>query len=311
MPQFIFNRRQFLAWSASVSASSQIAWAAPEHAEAHLLKRAIPASGERIPCVGIGTNKWISNDNAQEQAILRETLEKFFALGGRVIDTAPVYRSSETALGNLIAELGINDAFYLATKIDRQQPDEALEQMQRSKRYLRTNKLDLLQVHNLRGATDLLNSMFEWRDAGHIRYVGITTSRISQFTEMEQLMRDFPLDFVQLNYSLVERDAEQRLLPLAQDRNIAVMVNRPFARAKFFSVTKGNDLPAWATEFDCDSWAQFALKFVLAQPAVTCVIPGMSTPRHVADNLNAGSGKLPTTDQRARQINTFAQLTTN
>jgi len=309
MPQFKFNRRQFLAWGASVSASSRIAWAAPEHAEAYLLQRAIPASGELIPCIGIGTNKWITNDNTQEQALLSETLEKFFSLGGRVIDTAPVYRSSETALGNFITELGINDAFYLATKIDRQQPNEALEQMQRSKRYLRTDRLDLLQVHNLRGATGLLNSMFEWRDAGHIRYVGITTSRISQFPEMEQLMREFPLDFVQLNYSLVERDAEHRLLPLAQDRNIAVMVNRPFARAKFFSATKGNDLPAWAAEFDCKSWAQFALKFVLAQPPVTCVIPGMSSPRHVADNLNAGRGRLPTKNQRMRQINAFAQLT--
>jgi aryl-alcohol dehydrogenase-like predicted oxidoreductase len=308
MAQFNLSRRQFVAWSAAASASIKLSWAGEHAGPAPMLQKQIPSSGEKIPAIGIGTNRWISDGPAEETALLRQTLQDFFALGGRVIDTAPAYRSSETAIGNINKELGINDAFFLATKIDRQSPEDARIQLGESLEFLQTGQLDLLQVHNLGGASDLLKTMFEWRDEKLVRYVGITTSRISQFAEMEALMQDFPLDFVQLNYSLLERDAEERLLPLASERNIAVLVNRPFARGKLFQKTKRKPLPEWAKESGCESWAQYGLKFVLSHPAVTCAIPGMSKPDHVADNLNAGRGWLPDATQRQQQADDFERL---
>ncbi len=308
MSEFKLNRRHFIALGASASACTSLGWAASHSTSKGLLKRPIPSSGESLPIIGIGTNRWISDGPIDEMESLRNTLRQFFDLGGRVIDTAPVYRSSETALGNLITELNITDAFFLGTKIDRKESDEALKQLRRSLEYLQTSKLDLLQVHNLRGAKDLLDTMFEWRDSGLIRYVGITTSRISQFAEMEQLMRDHPLDFVQLNYSLIERDAEQRLLPLAAEKKIAVLVNRPFARGKFFKAVQEKSLPEWASELECNSWAQLGLKFVVSHPAVTCAIPGMTKTAHVRDNLQAGKGALADPNQREKLAKEFAAL---
>ena len=308
MSGFKLNRRRFLALGATISAYARLGWAAHEPADSSLLSSRIPSTGELIPVIGIGTNRWVSDGPADEQAALRATLKLFFDLGGRVIDTAPLYRSSETALGKLISELGVRDAFFLATKIDRKESDEARAQLARSFDYLQTGKLDLLQVHNLRGAAGLLDDMLAWREEGLIRYVGITTSRLSQFAEMEQLMREFPLDFVQLNYSLIERDAEERLLPLAIDRDIAVLVNRPFARGQLFKTTRDKPLPEWAQEISCASWAQFALKFVISHPAVTCAIPGMSKSAHVQDNLHAARDTLPDSRQRQQQAEEFAAL---
>jgi aryl-alcohol dehydrogenase-like predicted oxidoreductase len=308
MRDFKLSRRHFVALGAAASASARIGWAGSHQPTNPLLQKAIPGTGEKIPVIGMGTNRWVADGSPEDMQRFRATLERFFDFGGRVIDTAPVYRSSETALGNLIAELDIDDAFFLATKVDRRTAEEASAQLAESARKLKSEQLDLLQIHNLIGAEALLNDMFKWREAGRIRYVGITTSRMGQFAEIERLMTDYPLDFVQLNYSLLEREAEDRLLPLALDKNIAVLVNRPFTRGKLFDRTRSNQLPAWVRELGCTSWAQYALKFVIAHPAVTCVIPGMSKPDHVADNLGAGTGWLPNTDERVRMANEFAGL---
>jgi aryl-alcohol dehydrogenase-like predicted oxidoreductase len=308
MRNFKLNRRHFVALGAAASASVGIGWAGGHQHSNPLLQKVIPGSGEKIPVIGIGTNRWIADGSASDMQRFRVTLKRFFDFGGRVIDTAPVYRSSETALGNLIAELDIDAAFFLATKVDRRTAEEASAQLAESARKLKSEQLDLLQVHNLIGAEALLDDMFKWRAAGRIRYVGITTSRMGQFAEMEQLMTDYPLDFVQLNYSLLEREAEERLLPLALEKNIAVLVNRPFTRGKLFEKTRSNELPGWARELGCASWAQYALKFVISHPAVTCAIPGMSKPDHVADNLGAGTGWLPNSVERDRMANDLAGL---
>ncbi len=207
MRDFKLSRRHFVALSAAAGASMSISWAGSHRKPSSLLQKVIPGSGEKIPVIGIGTNRWIADGSPDEMQRFRATLKRFFDFGGRVIDTAPVYRSSETALGNLIADLGVDDAFFLATKVNSKTAEKATAQLEESINALQSEQLDLLQVHNLIGAEAVLDDMFEWRKAGRIRYVGITTSRMDQFAEMERLMNEYPLDFVQLNYSLLEREA--------------------------------------------------------------------------------------------------------
>jgi aryl-alcohol dehydrogenase-like predicted oxidoreductase len=266
--------------------------------------RAIPSTGEMLPVIGIGANRWLV-DNAETKARLGTTLITFSKLGGRVIDTAPAYRSSETALGQLIAEHDIRDTFFIATKVDRADADDGILRMEDSLKKFQTDRLDLMQVHSLRGADSQMTNLLNWKEAGRIRYLGLTTSRADQFAEMEELMNRYPVDFVQLNYSIIDQRAEERLLPLAQDKQIAVMVNLPFQRGRLFKAAGDKALPAWSTEFDCESWAQFFLKFVVAHPAVTCTIPGMTRPEHVRDNMGAAYGRLPDADQLVRMVKLF------
>jgi aryl-alcohol dehydrogenase-like predicted oxidoreductase len=265
----------------------------------------IPATGELLPVIGLGTNRWVADGDEATMISLGATLMNFSNLGGRVIDTAPAYRSSESALGKLISDLDIRNAFFLATKVDREDSVDGVMRMEESKKNLRTEQLDLMQVHNLRGADTQLRSMLIWKASERIRYIGITTSRTDQFAEMERLMERYPLDFVQLNYSIVGREAEQRLLPLAQEKKIGVMVNLPFHRGRLFEAVKNKQLPAWSAEFDCTSWAQFFLKYVVSHPAVTCTIPGMTKPEHAADNMGACYGRLPDESQRKRMAAMF------
>ena len=258
-----------------------------------ILKRQIPATGEMIPVVGLGTSGEFETDDGQNLEPLREVLRHFVAAGGTLIDTAPGYGNAESVIGNLITELGITRRLFVATKVRTYGKKAGIEQMETSEFLLNKRPLDLIQVHSLVDVGTQLDNLRHWKESGRVRYIGITHSRVSAFGELERLMRKEQLDFVQLNYSFTEPDAEQRLLPLAADKGIAVLANRPFQNGAMFRRVKGKSLPAWASEFDCKSWAQFSLKYILAHPAVTCVIPATSNPKHLIDNMGAGLGRLP------------------
>ncbi len=272
-----------------------------------LVTRPIPSSGERLPVVGIGTNRYRTGSEA-DIAPLRETLKTFAAAGGKLIDTAPMYGSSEVVLGQLIAELGIRKQLFLATKVYSNGREAGREEMNASLQRLRTDAIDLIQVHNLSDTTTQLASMREGRQTGRYRYVGVTTSRDSQYDEMEDVLKKEKLDFVQVDYSIDNRSAADRILPLALERGVAVLINLPFGRARLFSAVRGKPLPAWAAEFDCGSWAQFFLKYVIGHPAVTVAIPGTRRPEHVIDNLGAARGRLPDQALRRRMEQFFEAL---
>jgi diketogulonate reductase-like aldo/keto reductase len=266
-----------------------------------LIERAIPSTGEQIPAVGLGT--WRTFDvgaSRAERDPLKDVLGRFVALGGRVIDSSPMYGAAESVVGDLAAELAIGDKLFLATKVWTTGRDAGIAQMETSLRRLRVRRLDLMQIHNLLDWRTHLATLRAWKDAGRIRYLGVTHYTSSAYDELERVLRSEPLDWVQVNYSLGEREAERRILPTARERGVAVLVNRPFSEGGLFQRVRGRPLPAWAAEFDCASWAQFFLKWILAHPSVTCVIPGTSRPEHVVDNLGAGHGRLPDSATRER-----------
>lgn len=261
-------------------------------AQTELLTRPVPSTGVRLPIVGIGTNRFRSGDPAWS-ARLRDTLSTFARLGGKVVDTAPAYGDSERAIGAILGETGLRDRLFLATKLDRDTIEDGRQRLEASFAALGTRRLDLVQLHNLRGAGTLLPLLREQKAAGRIGHIGITSSSASQYAEMEAIMRREALDFIQVDYAVGNRDAEQRLLPLAAERGMAVLVNLPFGRGAQFRAVGGRPLPGWAAEIDCDSWAQVFLKYVLGNAAVTCAIPGSTQAAHVEDNLGAARGSLP------------------
>jgi len=305
----MLTRRQLLAASAGTGALygtglNALAQGIPT-APGELILKPIPSTGELLPVIGLGTNKWVADGNEETMIQLGSTLIKFTNSGGRVIDTAPSYRSSENILGKLISENDIRNAFFLATKVDQEDKIDGLMRMEKSRENLGAEQIDLMQVHNLRGAEEQLKNMLIWKSTGRLRYIGLTTSRTEQYAEMEQLMNKFTIDFIQVNYSVIAREAEKRILPLAQEKKIGVMVNLPFQRGRLFKAVADTPLPEWCAEFDCASWAQFFLKFVVSHPAVTCVIPGMTKPEHAVDNMQACYGRLPDATQRARMAKIF------
>lgn len=302
------NRRDFnkagLGALTVASLGPGAAIAGPEH----MLKKAIPASDERLPVIGLGTNRYGVDTSESSRAPLRSALQRFHQLGGTLVDTAPSYRTSETVLGDLIDGLGIRDDLFIATKTDESSADETRAQMERSFEKLKTEVVDLMQVHNLRGWKTALPVMREWQQEGRIRYVGITTSRSSQYEEFEKVMKNEALDFIQINYSLEQRDAAERILPLAQDKGIAVIINRAFGGGRIFDAVGDQPLPDWAEDFGSNSWAQFLLNYAVGHPAATATIPGMTKLRHVDDNLGAAHGRLPTAAERKRQEAFFDSL---
>lgn len=273
------------------------------------LRRVIPRSGEQIPAVGLGT--WQTFDvggSDAERAPLREVLKRFAALGGAVIDSSPMYGESETVVGDLAGETGVNKSLFLATKVWTSGREAGIRQMETSLKRLRTPRLDLMQVHNLMDWQTHLKTLRGWKEQGRVRYLGITHYTESAYAELERVMRAEKPEFVQLNYSIVSRTAEQRLLPLAQELGIAVLVNRPFEKSGLFGKVRGRELPPWAAEFDCASWAQFFLKFILAHPAVTCAIPATSKVKHLEDNMQAGLGRLPDAATRVKMAQLVQQF---
>ena len=270
-------------------------------AASSMLQRPIPSSGETIPAVGLGTWRTFDVGSAPaERAPLAEVLQRLVALGGRVVDSSPMYGAAESVLGDLGAALGVTDRLFLATKVWTSGRDAGTAQMEQSVQRLRTRRLDLMQIHNLLDWRTHLRTLRMWKDTGRIRYLGVTHYTSSAYDELERVLRSEPLDFVQVNYSLGEREAERRILPLARERGIAVLVNRPFSEGGLFRRVRGQPLPAWAAEAGCASWAQIFLKWILAHPAVTCVIPATSRPQHLADNMGAGMGALPDAVTRDR-----------
>jgi diketogulonate reductase-like aldo/keto reductase len=258
--------------------------------------------------VGLGTSDEFESDVGQDLDPLREVLRRFVEFGGTLIDTAPIYGNAEAVIGQLVAGLGVGEQVFLASKVRTHGKQAGIEQMQRSERLLKKRPLDLLQVHSLVDVGTQLDNLRRWKDAGHVRYIGITHSRVSAFDELERLMQNERLDFVQFNYSFMEPDAERRLLPLAADKGIAVLANRPFQNGAMFRQVKGKPLPEWAAEFDCRSWAQFSLKYILGHPAVTCVIPATSSSDHLIDNMGAGVGALPDARTHRRMREYMASL---
>jgi len=279
--------------------------AAPIHATAAAprLARRIPSSGEMLPALGLGT--WRTFDvgaGAAERAPLKEVLGAFVALGGRVVDSSPMYGAAETVLGDLAGELGVADTLFLATKVWTSGHEAGAAQMEHSFRRLRARRLDLMQIHNLLDWRAQLRTLRDWKAAGRLRYVGVTHYTAGAYDELERVLRAEPLDFVQVNYSPGEREAERRILPLARDRGVAVLVNRPFAEGGLFQRVRGRALPAWAADFGAESWAQLFLKWILAHPAVTCAIPATSRLQHLQDNMKAGTGALPDAATRERLV---------
>ncbi len=265
-----------------------------------ILRRAIPSTGEKIPAVGLGTWQVFDVGNSsEERAPLREVLSRFVQLGGKVIDSSPMYGRAEAVIGDLTSELHLRDQLFLATKVWTSGKQAGIDSMERSFQRLRVRKLDLMQVHNLVDVDTQLATMRAWKEQGRIRYLGITHYVDSAFPEVEKILRREKLDFVQINYSITDRGAEDRLLPLARERGVATLINRPFASGDIFSRLRNKPLPEWAKEFDCNSWGQFLLKWILANEAVTCVIPATGKVTHLEDNMSAGLGRLP--DQKLRQ----------
>ena len=278
-------------------------------ASAGMLKRPIPRSGELLPAVGLGT--WQTFDVGPDDAAraeLREVLRQLPALGGSVVDSSPMYGESERVVGDLTAELGIRDRLFFATKVWTSGREAGIRQMETSFRLMRTKRMDLMQVHNLLDLGHHLPTLREWKAAGKIRYLGITHYHSGAYGELERLVKTREYDFVQFNYSMDEREAEARLLPLCGDSGTAVLVNRPFSQAGLFGKVRGKPLPPWAQELDCASWAQFFLKYILSHPAVTCVIPGTRRVAHLKDNLQAGVGRLPDAALRRRMVEHLQSL---
>ena len=273
-------------------------WNSLMAAHHELIKTTIPSTGQQVPSVGLGTVKFRGDPSSAEMAPFKETLQKFYSLGGSLVDTSPNYGNSEEVLGHLLAELGIRDKVFMATKVDREDQAEGIKRMEGSFKRLGGN-IDLMQVHNLRGTDVELETMQAWKDEGRIKYIGITTHRVSQHEEIERYMRKYPLDFIQINYSMADQAAADRLLPLAQDKGIAVLVNRPFGKGELFGAVKGVKLPDWAAEIDAKSWGQVFLKYIISHPAATIPIPGTSKPHHAEDNMAAMTGRLPTVELRS------------
>ncbi len=274
-----------------------------------ILKRSIPRSGEPLPAVGVGT--WQTFDvgpKAPERAELREVLRGLVAAGGSVVDSSPMYGKSEGVVGDLATELGLREKLFYATKVWTSGREAGIRQMEDSFRLMRTQHMDLMQVHNLLDLSVHAKTLREWKTAGRIRYIGITHYHEGAHAELEKIVRTRAWDFVQFNYSMAEREAEARLLPACADSGAAVIVNRPFSQGHLFPRTRGKPLPAWAAEFDCSSWAQFFLKYLVAHPAVTCVIPGTRRVAHLEDNLQAGMGRLPDAAMRRRMVEYLDRL---
>ncbi len=274
-----------------------------------MLTRAIPSSGEKLPVIGLGTWQTFDVDlTSDTRRQLEDVLSLFVKLGGRVIDSSPMYGHAEDVIGDLTATLGIREKLFLATKVWTRGKENGIRSMERSMVRLRTKRIDLMQVHNLLDVYTHLETLREWKEQGRIRYIGITHYESGAFGEVEKIMRNEKLDFVQINYSLMERDAEERVLPLAQERGIAVVVNRPFGGGDLFSRVRSKPLPEWAAEFECRSWAQFFLKWIVGHPAVTCAIPATDKPRHLEDNMQGGIGRLPDAKMRERMVEIASSL---
>lgn len=271
-----------------------------------IARRTIPDTSDRLPVIGLGT--WQTFDVGPDPSARAQLREVLKLLDGNVVDSSPMYGSAESVVGELVAELGLRERLFLATKVWTRGRQEGRRQIETSLRRLRVQRLDLLQVHNLVDVAIHQKTLEEMKAQGKIRYTGVTHYSASAHAELERVLKASPWDFLQVNYSLAEREAEQRLLPLAGEKGVAVIINRPFGEGRLFRAVKGKPLPPWAAELGIASWAQYFLKWIVSHPAVTCAIPGTSKPEHMSDNLAAGAGPFPDAAMRERMARHFDSL---
>jgi len=284
--------------------------------ETKLITRVIPATGERLPIVGLGSSATFAQvARSEDVTALRAVLKQMTELGGTVFDTAPAYGASEEVAGRIAQELGIAKQLFWATKLNvagwgggSADPAAARKQLETSYQRIGKPVIDLIQVHNMGDVRTQLPILREYKEKGRVRYVGVTTTFDRQYAELVQTMRDEPIDFIGTDYAIDERHAEETILPLAQDKGIAVLVYAPFGRTRLWQRVKGRQVPDWAREFDANSWAQFFLKFVASHPAVTAVTPATSKPANMADNMGAAVGRLPDAAMRKRMIEFMEEL---
>lgn len=306
------SRRQVLKMAAGIGLAAALP-GFPAAAQTPLLTRTIPRSGEALPVIGLGTaivfDVADTADNGARREERRGVMQALLAGGGSVIDTAPSYGAAEDLLGDLLTTMAVRPKVFLATKVRTAERAQSIAEMQQSQRRLRSNRFDLMQLHNVGTSAKetaaqvaLLN---EWKEQGICRYVGITHYLDYANERLIDVMQREKIDFVQVNYSIAERAVEQRLLQVARDTGTAVLINLPFARGKVFQAVRGKALPAWAGDFDAATWGQFFLKYLLAQEAVSCVIPGTDKPEYMLDNLAAGRGRLPDAAQRRKMLAFF------
>jgi diketogulonate reductase-like aldo/keto reductase len=299
---FTFAGLTGLAQSAITSAMQPAA----TNPSTRILTKPIPSSGEELPVIGLGTWQTFNvGRDAKEREPLEEVLAAFIEMGGKVIDSSPMYGSSEQMAGDLIEKLDCRKKLFIATKVWTRGKDAGIEQMNDSMKKLRAHPIDLMQVHNLVDVDTHLATLRDWRQKGRIRYIGVTHYTASGHDAVAKIVETQAIDFIQINYSVGEREAEKRLLPLTKERKVAVIANRPFAGGDLLRRLKDKPLPAWAGEIDCTSWAQLLLKFVISHSAITCAIPATSKVAHLRDNMQAGLGRLPNEKQRT-QIATAA-----
>lgn len=300
--QLTMQRRDLLKMAGVTSAAALLPpWATADTLS--LIQRNIPHTIEYLPVIGLGTAGNLAGmDDAEAKKRLTAVLQAFFDQGGRLIDSSPMYGDAESAIGELLKGVKNKDKLFAATKVWTDGREAGIKQMNQSFKRMGVNKMDLMQIHNLRDWQTHIATLRKWKEQDKIRFVGVTTSHGRDHTELERLMEIEELDFVQFSYSMGERAAEQRLLLLAADKGIATLINRPFQRGELFKKVKGKKLPKWAAEFDCSSWGQFFLKFVVSQPAVTCAIPMTSQLKHMVDNMGASYGGLPDEATRAKMI---------
>lgn len=277
--------------------------------EPGVIKKIIPSSGEQLSVIGVGTSRTFDVDASNApQSPLMAVMQAFFDRGGQLIDSSPMYGSAEAVTGALLQKVSNKSGLFSATKVWTNGKNEGVSQMQQSMRRLGVDQIDLMQIHNLRDWQTHIETLQEWKAQGKIRYLGITTSHGRYHAELETILQQQALDFVQFSYNIEDRSVEQRLLPLAQERGIATLINRPYQRGSLFRKVRGKPLPNWASEIDCVSWGQFFLKFIAAHPAVTCIIPATSKLKHMIDNMTAGYGRLPDEPMRQRMIKYIESL---
>jgi diketogulonate reductase-like aldo/keto reductase len=302
------QRRQFLQWLAGLGAATTLGpgFAAPT---LPAIQKTIPVSSESLPAIGMGS--WLTFDVGDDEAARAtrvQVLQAFFDRGGALIDSSPMYGSSQEVIGYCLRQIRNKQALFAATKVWIYGQWLGIKQMEAAQKLWGVARFDLMQIHNMLDWQSHLETLKAWKAEGRIRYIGITTSHGRRHAEMERALLKEPFDFVQFTYNLADRDAEQRLLPLAAERGIAVIINRPFDGGALFGPVQGKPLPAWAAEFDCTNWAQFFLKFIVAHPAVTCAIPATSQVAHMHENMGAGFGRLPDAETRRRMLAVYAKL---
>ena len=303
------NRRTFMQGLGSLVAAIALHPDTLPVLAAPAITRPVPATGARLPVIGMGSSRTFDVENdpvARERCV--QVLRNFFDYGGAIIDSSPMYGGSEQVIGYCLQQVDNRQSLFTATKVWMLGRQFGINQMEHSERLWGVGRLDLMQIHNMLDWDTHLETLRKWKEEGRIRYIGITTSHGRRHEKLEQILSSGPFDFVQFSYNILDREVEQRLLPLAAEQGIAVIVNRPFRCGELFNYSEGKPLPEWAPEFDCGNWAQFFLKFIVSHPDVTCVIPATSRVDHMQENMGAGFGRLPDAQARQRMIRYFENL---